>query len=274
MSTIDRIAALLAKAERTDNEAESEAYLAKAQMLATASSIDLAVARARTARREAREQPTSRTITIGEPGRRANPHLVSLFVTVASCNDLQVDVARNSTYVIAYGMPSDIEVVEVLFVSLATQMASAGAAWISAGMWRGDHYFARTGHRRVHTAQTARAAFYRGFIDRIAERLHEARERAIAERDAAVAATSTTASDPVDASAALVLRRKDAQVRSFYRATTSARGRWGGYAGAVSRRGGASTTAGRSAGASARLTSSPAIGAPRPLRGSGRRGAE
>jgi hypothetical protein len=47
--SIDRIAALLAKAERTDNAEEADAYLMKAQSIATAASIDLAMARSRTA---------------------------------------------------------------------------------------------------------------------------------------------------------------------------------------------------------------------------------
>ena len=68
-AALDRIAALLAKAERTEIEAEADAYLMKAQQLATLASVDLAVARARTARREARQQPESRTTTIGEKGR-------------------------------------------------------------------------------------------------------------------------------------------------------------------------------------------------------------
>ncbi|MSW43807.1 MAG: DUF2786 domain-containing protein, partial [Actinobacteria bacterium] len=64
--SIDRIAALLAKAERTDNAEEADAYLMKAQSLATAASIDLAMARSRTAKKEQREQPEMRTIVIGE----------------------------------------------------------------------------------------------------------------------------------------------------------------------------------------------------------------
>ena len=51
MALVDKIAALLAMAERTTNEHEAEAFLAKAQALATHNSIDLALARAATSRR-------------------------------------------------------------------------------------------------------------------------------------------------------------------------------------------------------------------------------
>ena len=131
-ATLDRISALLAKAERTDNEAEADAYLMKAQQLATLASVDLAVARARIARREARQQPESRTTTIGEKGRRANPHLISLFVAIAHANDAQVDVASNSTYVIGYGMPADLDVVETIFGSLAVHMVHTSQAYVTA----------------------------------------------------------------------------------------------------------------------------------------------
>ena len=256
---LDRIAALLAKAERTEHAAEAEAYLAKAQAMATQASVDLAVARARTARREAREQPTQRTVTIGERGKRANTHLVTLFVTVGHCNGLQVDVAHNSTYVIAYGMPSDIELTGALFGSLATQMTASANAWLALGEWRSDTYLSREGWRKPHTSQTARAAFYRGFIERIGRRLHQAREQVMAQ------AESMVVDLPVEISAetttgALVLRAKEAEVRSFYRSASSARGSWGGYSGSVTRHGGAASNAGRQAAANARLSSARGIG--------------
>ena len=181
-ATLDRISALLAKAERTDNEAEADAYLMKAQQLATLASVDLAVARARIARREARQQPESRTTTIGEKGRRANPHLISLFVAIAQANDARVDVAANSTYVIGYGMPADLDVVETMYASLAVHMAHAGQAFVGGRSWPGETYVATVGRRRQrrpHTAQTARAAFYRAYVERIAERLAQARRVAL-----------------------------------------------------------------------------------------------
>ena len=262
--TLDRIAALLAKAERTEHAAEAEAYLAKAQAMATQASVDLAVARARTARREAREQPTQRTITIGERGKRANTHLVTLFVTVGHCNGLQIDVAHNSTYVIAYGMPSDLELTGALFGSLATQMTGAANAWLAGGEWREDTYVSREGWRKPHTAQTARAAFYRGFIERIGRRLTEAREEVIALAAATVVEVAEDISVTGSTSGALVLRAKEAEVRSFYRSTSTARGSWGGYSGAVSRHGGVASKAGRAAAARARLSSPRGIGAKGP----------
>ena len=183
-AALDRISALLAKAERTDNEAEADAYLMKAQQLATLASVDLAVARARTARREARQQPESRTTTIGEKGRRANPHLIALFVAIAHANDAKVDVAANSTYVIGYGMPADLDVVETIYASLAVHMVHSSQAYVAGRSWSGETYLAaaprgRRSQRKPHTAQTARAAFYRAYVERIGERLEQARRDAL-----------------------------------------------------------------------------------------------
>ena len=63
---------------------------------------------------------------------------------------------------------------------------------------------------------------------------------------------------------ALVLRSKETEVRSFYRKASTARGRWSGYSGSVSRRGGSASRAGREAADRARTTSAKGIGAKGP----------
>lgn len=257
-ATIERIAALLAKAERTEVEAEADAYLMKAQQLATLASIDLAVARARTQRREQRQQPESRTMTIGEKGRRANRHLVSLYVVIAHANDAQVDVAANSTYVIGYGMPGDLDVIETMFGSLSVHMVHSGQLFVTSRTWVGETYVAVIDRRRCtkeHTAQTARTAFYRAYIQRIEERLREAKAQAMADLPSTASATATDRS-----TGEIVLREKAREVASFHRQTSDARGRWGGYSGGVRSPSGSAAVAGRSAASRARLGESTGIG--------------
>lgn len=253
--SLQRIAALLAKAERTDNAAEAEAYLAKAQALATTASIDLAFARA--AQPGPRAQPETRTLTIGERGKRANKHFIALFVAIAHNNDAHVDVASDSTFVIAYGMPSDLDIAEQLFMSISVHMTRSAQDWINSGVWRGETYVsARTRRRQAHNVQTARAAFSIAYVDRIAERLAGARAQA-READARVHETA----------GALVLREKSAEIDDFHRRTSAARGRWGGYSGAVRDRRGAAAQAGRAAASRAQLARRTQLNRPRALGG-------
>ena len=253
--SLERISALLAKAERTDNLHEAEAYLMKAQALATAASIDLALARAATARREQRQQPQTRTVTIGEKGKRANQHLIALFIAIAHANDVHVDIAANSTYVLAYGMPGDLDVVEAMYASVAVQMITSAQQWIQVGTWREETYVAvtRSSGRNLrsvkrHTAFTARVAFYRGYVERMSERLLQARQAVLAEPSPAVSQAGVGPSDR-----ALVLRRKAEEVRDYHQATSKARGSWTGYAGSMRSDRGTATRAGRQAATLARL---------------------
>ncbi len=253
---LDRIAALLAKAERTDNPAEADAYLTKAQLLATLASIDLASARDHTRTRES-SVPITRTVTIGEKGKRANTHLVNLFVTVAHSNSTHVDVARDSTYVIIFGMLSDLDTVEALFASIAVQMTSHANTFVSSGSWRGEKFDARiringsvTRRRTEFTAQTARAAFYRAYIVRIDERLREGREQAIKVNDHRNSSQIKSGGE----SGALVLAGKEKTVADFHRSTSQARGSWGGYSGSATANSGSASSAGRSAASRARLS--------------------
>ena len=234
---LSRIAALLRQAEGTDNTHEAEAFMAAAQRLATATSIDLAVARAHSATRTAAQSPTQRTITIGEPGARGLRTYVQLFAAIASANDVRCDVASNSTMVYAYGFGEDIDATHALYASLVVQMVRACDAYLATGA-----------HRPTPTI-TARLNFQLAFGGRIGQRLAEARD------DAKREATGFRKAKP---GTALALRNKDIELRDHYRRESQARGTWraasasAGYSSAARR-------AGDRAGRAARLGSAPEL---------------
>ena len=234
-----RIAALLRQAEGTDNAHEAEAFMAAAQRLATATSIDLAVARAHTPQRSAAQAPVQRTISIGPAGTRGLRTYVQLFVVIAGANDVRCDVASNSTFVYAYGFAEDIDASHALYAGLVVQMVRASDAYIGSGA-----------HRPTPTI-TARLNFQLAFGARVGQRLAEARDQA---RSAATA-------DPVRSpGTAVALRDKELELTDYYRRASRARGRWqassasAGYSSAARRAG---DRAGRRArlGASAELSS-------------------
>jgi len=232
-----RIAALLRQAEGTDNQHEAEAFMTAAQRLATATSIDLAVARSHSAKREAAQTPTQRTITIGEAGSRGLRTYVALFSGIANANDVRCDVASNSTFVYAYGFTEDINATHALYASLVVQMVRSC-----------DTYLATGAHRPTPTI-TARLNFQLAFGARVAQRLAEAREQARQE------ATRDKVRAP---GTAIALRNKEIELRDHYRSESRARGTWratsasAGYSSAARR-------AGDRAGKQARLGASPEL---------------
>jgi hypothetical protein len=232
-----RIAALLRQAEGTDNQHEADAFMAAAQRLATATSIDLAVARSHSDNRTKTQMPVQRTITIGNAGSRGLRTYVQLFVVIANANDVKCDVASNSTFVYAYGFAEDIDASHALYASLVMQMVKASQGYIASGS-----------HRPTPTI-TARINFQLAFGARIGQRLSQAREEAQQE------ATRGRDSQP---GTAIALRDKDIELKDFYRQTSAARGTWratsatAGYSSAARR-------AGDRAGRRARLGNSPEL---------------
>jgi hypothetical protein len=217
-----RIAALLRQAEGTDNQHEADAFMAAAQRLATATSIDLALARAHADKRTKAQTPAQRTITIGNAGARGLRTYVQLFTVIAHANDVKCDVASNSTFVYAYGFAEDIDASHALYASLVLQMVKASEAYISSGA-----------HRPTPTI-TARINFQLAFGARVGRRLSEAREQAQRE------ATNGRDSRP---GTAVALRDKDIELKDYYRETSPARGTWratsatAGYSSAARRAG-------------------------------------
>jgi hypothetical protein len=276
---LDKLAKILNQAENASSPEEAATYMKKAQALATLGSIDLAVARQHTAKREQREQPTHKHITIGQPRKNNNARLVNLFIAIADNNDVKVNIAMNSTFVIAFGMPSDIEVVEVLYASLLYQMTEAANSWLKTGEYkkeqvRGkkkvwDAYWGEWDYETVYKpmdGRTARANFYDAFTDRIRSRLWEARQEALEAAKENVYTLPTTGENGVEyeieVTAELVLFDKKEEIGAYYEKASTAKGSWKGS----SRTTAYSTTArvaGDNAGQSARLGSAKAIGGQR-----------
>ena len=205
---LDKIGKLLAQAEGTDNEHEAEAFVARAQELATSYAVDLELARARQQARRLKaveEAFEQRRLVIGNKGKRGNRQLVFLYLAVAHANDVLVNVAQDSTFVLGFGYPADLDVVERLWASLATQMATAAGRRLRAGE-----------HGRV-AAVSWRLSFYEGYVSAVQSRLAEARARALARP---ASDTGTTGE--------LVLRDKAERVRAFHDEQSQARGTWRG----------------------------------------------
>jgi hypothetical protein len=232
-----RIAALLRQAEGTDNAHEADAFMTAAQRLATAASIDLAVARSHSTTRSAAQVPTQRTITIGAAGTKGLRTYVQLFVGIAAANDVRCDVASNSTFCYAYGFAEDIDASHALYASLVVQMVRASDAYLSSGA-----------HRPTPTI-TARLNFQLAFGARVGQRLAEARDQTRHE------ATKDRHRSP---GTAIALRNKEVELHDHYRSASKARGTWqasrasAGYSSAARR-------AGDRAGQRARLGNSPEL---------------
>ena len=231
---LTRIGNLLRQAEGTDNEHEAATFTEAAQRLATSNSIDLELARARAADRDKPRVPITRMIEIGEKGKKGLRNYVQLFIAIAHSNDVIVDVARTSTFVVAHGFADDIDVVEALYVSLVVQMVTASDAYLSRGEWR-SHQVTRaktvedfwTGRRsqvavtKPMTKLVARMQFQAAFAERIGDRLADARRDAL---DDAIRADDSEVGSAT--STALVMRDKEVAVQDFYKQASSARGTW------------------------------------------------
>ncbi|KJX74545.1 DUF2786 domain-containing protein [Mycobacterium lepromatosis] len=202
---LTRIAALLRQAEGTDNVHEADAFMVTAQRLATAASIDLAVARSHAANRSPAQAPIQRTITIGTAGTRGLRTYVQLFVLIAAANDVRCDVASNSTFLYAYGFAEDIDSTHALYASLLVQMVRESDAYLASGAYRPTPTI------------TARLNFQLAFGMRVGQRLTEARDHT------RQAMTEDWDHPP---GTAIALRNKEIELVDYYRSVSKARGTW------------------------------------------------
>lgn len=152
-----RVRALLAKAESTEHESEAMALTAKAQVLITKHAIDLAALHSG---QPVTESPQLIRMTLDPPYADAKALLLQTVAEQTRCRTVFHATLTLSSVI---GYPTDLQGIELLFTSLLVQ-AQHGLAEASATAPPGS----RT------RSQSFRAAFLRGFTDRIGERLAEA----------------------------------------------------------------------------------------------------
>jgi hypothetical protein len=201
---LDRVRALLAKAESTTYPAEAQSYTAKAQELITRYSIDEALLAARAG--EADVVPFARRIGVDPPHESEQ---ASLLHTVASANRCHAVWSPELGFATVFGFDADIDAVDLLYTSLLVQAHQA--------MARTEPPGGKAGRARL---RTFRQSFLVAFAARIGERLTSAADAAFA---SAVGPTSGTAGGTggVVAAAELlpVLAVRDEQVRETMRRT-------------------------------------------------------
>lgn len=216
-----KVGKLLRHAEGASTEAERDAFFTKAQQLATAHSIELAVARAAHENGAAALTPVFESVKLGHRGQQSNVRFIELMLAITRANDLRCTIRGDNTAVTMYGFRSDIDVAKTLYVSLVVQMVADADAYIRSGA-----------HRPVH-GRTARAAFYAGWTDRIGQRLHEAQREAQRELGA-LTSTTDQRTGQVSESKSVALVAKDIEVDDYFAAKLRehrVRGSWRGSSG-------------------------------------------
>jgi hypothetical protein len=158
---LERVRALLAKAESTSFAAEAEAYTAKAQELMARHSIDYALLSVEVG---ARDEPVGRRIGVENPYEASK---VLLLDAVAGANRCRAVWSSSFGFVTVLGFAADIDAVELLFTSLLVQ---ATAAMMHAGSRRDAH--------GRSTTRSFRQSFLTAFAQRIGERLATATKQA------------------------------------------------------------------------------------------------
>lgn len=152
---LEKVRALLAKAESTTFPEEAEALSAKAQELMARHSIDEAMVGQGTD-----DAPAGIRVPIDDP--YAGPKSVLLHV-VASANRGQAVWSKHLGLSTVFGFESDLEFVEVLYTSLLVQATSA---MLAAGSQLDRHGRSRT--------RSFRQSFLLAYANRIGDRLREA----------------------------------------------------------------------------------------------------
>ncbi|WP_235826171.1 DUF2786 domain-containing protein [Candidatus Frankia alpina] len=166
---LDKVRALLAKAESTGFAEEAEALTAKAQELMARHSIDEALL---AAGKGSRDSPAGRRVGIDNPYEVAK---ASLLDVVADANRCRSVWSKNLGFATVVGFEPDLDAAELLYTSLLVQATTA--------MMRAGSRQDRAGRSRT---RSFRQSFLASFAVRIGQRLMAATEQ-VSEQAAAEA---------------------------------------------------------------------------------------
>ena len=156
---LDRVRALLAKAESTDFPEEADAFTTKAQELMARHRIDHALLVAATGERD---QPITRRFAIDNPYEAPKSLLLQV---VAEANSCRAVWAKRFGFTTIVGFAADLESTELLFTSLLVQATRA--------MTQAKPSTDRYGR---NTTRSFRQSFLTSYASRIGERLDAATE--------------------------------------------------------------------------------------------------
>lgn len=176
------IEALLAKAERTDNPHEAEAFMAKAESLMVKHGIDAAMLDSNRTAAERESIIRDQVVFTG-----AYSHVLlhgAYYVATAFSDSVKAYVhSKNASHRTLHlvGYESDVAAAKVLIASLQLQSKSALNSW-----WRTkpDFYDPWAGTSRLHQQFMARRSFIQGFFNAASIRLRAIRRDAVAEAGA------------------------------------------------------------------------------------------
>ncbi len=131
---LDKVSKLLNKAENAGTPEEAAAFMAKAQEMASINAIDLAVARMHQTEKERVQEVEERRVTVNTRQRRHNrKHFMELAMAIAYANDIEFLISGGEYALFAVGFPSDLDVLEALYVHLSVQMATECDEALKAG---------------------------------------------------------------------------------------------------------------------------------------------
>lgn len=181
---LDRVRALLAKAESTPYEAEADTFTAGAQALMARHSIDQAMlAASGGAGRD--DAPRARRVGIDRP---YEPQKVLLLDVVASANRCRTVWSKGLGFVTVIGFTPDLDATETIFTSLLLQSTRSLTG----------HGSRSTRHGQSRT-RVFRQSFLSAFAQRIGQRLRE-----VADEITTAASGETSTATPIGPSRALV----------------------------------------------------------------------